>query len=170
MQKHTFMLRALVIRRSTLRVSKSGMHWNRLMSCASLLPGILLLAGCAGPTSSSNDNSSKTQVSASATPTPGFDTASPALASSSSIVASPNPVAAGKGFGKTTITWSTGDGTVGQVYLAEGANPEKLFAEGPKGSQEAPWIGVGTTYEFRLYKGKEHKQSLASVKVTRNEK
>ena len=91
--------------------------------------------------------------------------------SSATITASPNPVPPGGGFGASTITWNTGDGTVGEVYVAQGDNLEKLFASGrSQGSLEAPWIGAGAPYEFRLYAGKEHKNRLASVKVVRAEK
>ncbi len=67
--------------------------------------------------------------------------------------------------GTTTITWDTGDGSVGQVYVAPPGKPEKLFADNrSKGSLEARWIGRGE-YEFRLYAGKEHDRILARVKV-----
>lgn len=84
------------------------------------------------------------------------------------ITASPNPVPAGsEKFGKTTITWSTGDGSVGEVYVSTNGDAERLFAGNrPKGSLEAAWIGKGE-YEFKLYAGKEHKTVLGSVKVTR---
>ncbi len=84
------------------------------------------------------------------------------------ISASPNPVPAGSE--TTTITWSTGDKSMGEVYLSRNGGPEKLFAGlSPKGRQDATWIKDGE-YEFRLYEGKEHKKVLASVKVTRDAK
>ena len=92
-----------------------------------------------------------------------------AAVSAPSITASPNPVPAGPGkFGTTTITWDTGDGSLGDVYVSVNGAPEKLFAgQRKKGSLEAAWIGKGD-HEFRLYAGKEHKTVLASVKVTRS--
>jgi len=90
--------------------------------------------------------------------------ASPA-ASAATITASPNPVTAGEGAGTTTITWDTGDGTAGQVYVSVGA-PESIFAGGPPGSAAAPWIQAGKTYEFRLYAGTEHATVLAKTQVT----
>jgi len=172
MRNHIFTIGTLVADRLDRLVNKFGMRRKTLGSCASLLLAIFVFANCGqSPTPGSNDNSSKAQVISSSTPTPGSETASPSATSSASIVANPNPVSAGKSFGKTTITWNTGDGTVGQVYVSEGGAPEKLFAdERPQGSQDAPWIGAGTPYEFRLYAGKEHKNLLASVKVTRNDK
>jgi hypothetical protein len=84
------------------------------------------------------------------------------------ISADPNPVPAGaEKQAKTVITWSTGDGSPGEVYVSTNGGAEKLFvANRAKGSHEVPWIRKGE-YEFRLYAGKEHKTVLASVKVTR---
>ena len=93
-------------------------------------------------------------------------TASPG-ASTATITASPNPVLVGQGTtGTTTITWNTGDGSVGQVYLAKDVEPEAAFASGPPGSAAAPWIEAGKTYEFRLYAGTEHTKMLAKTRVT----
>jgi glycosyltransferase involved in cell wall biosynthesis len=51
----------------------------------------------------------------------------------------------------------------------EGTRVEQLFTQGAKGSQEAPWINAGHTYEFRLYSGTERERLLASVEVTRSD-
>jgi hypothetical protein len=89
-------------------------------------------------------------------------------ASKATLEAKPNPVPAGSGLGSTTISWKTGDGGQAQVYVSEDGGAENLFDSGTdNGSQEAPWIRSGSTYEFRLYAGTEHKTQLASVKVTR---
>lgn len=92
----------------------------------------------------------------------------PAAKGPPSLTASPNPVPAGKDKGTTTITWTTGDGSPGQVYVSDNGKPEILFATAPRGSREVPWIQSGKTYEFRLYAGTEHTQVLARVTVTRN--
>jgi hypothetical protein len=91
--------------------------------------------------------------------------ASPVAASPSaaSLTANPNPVAGGTATGKTTITWQTGAVAAGDVYVVM-AGKETLFASGPKGSQDAPWIKPGTT-EFRLYNHADHKL-LAQLTVT----
>lgn len=91
--------------------------------------------------------------------------ASPA-ALAPTITASPNPVTTGEGPGTTTITWNTGDGTTGRVYVSEDGAPETLFTEGPTGSAPAPWITPGKTFEFRLYAGTEHAKVLAKTQVT----
>jgi hypothetical protein len=77
--------------------------------------------------------------------------------------ADPNPVPSGPGAGKTTISWDTGSNDAGDVYVG-GAGSEKIFASGPKGSQDAPWIQPGSN-EFRLYNHADHKL-LAQLTVT----
>ena len=86
--------------------------------------------------------------------------------SSATITATPNPVPPGPGFGSTTVKWTTGDGSQGQVYVVLNAEAPKLFGSGASGSQEAPWIGVGSVYEFRLVDARG--QVLAGVKVERS--
>jgi hypothetical protein len=91
--------------------------------------------------------------------------------SGATIAANPNPVPPGEGFGTAIINWNTGNGTDGTVYVQTGNGQEQKFAgPAPRGSLDAPWIGVGTVYEFRLYAGNEPKDLLASVKVIRAEK
>jgi len=87
-------------------------------------------------------------------------------APAATIKASPNPVTTGEGPGTTTITWNTGEGTTGQVYVSEDGAPERLFAEGPTGSTPVAWIQAGKTFEFRLYAGTEHAKVLAKTQVT----
>jgi hypothetical protein len=86
--------------------------------------------------------------------------------STATITASPNPVLVGQGPGTTAITWNTGDGSAGTVYLSKDGGPEAAFASGPPGSAPAPWIEAGITYEFRLYAGTEHTKMLAKIQVT----
>jgi hypothetical protein len=93
----------------------------------------------------------------------------PAAESTSSSPASvvlradPNPVPPGTPNGKTTITWDSGSDAAADVYVG-GAGNEKLFAGGPKGSQDATWIQPGSN-EFRLYSHADHKL-LAQLTVT----
>ncbi len=87
-------------------------------------------------------------------------------ASTATITASPNPVLVGQGTGTTTVTWNSGDGSAGQVYISKAGEPEAIFASGPPGSAAAPWIEAGKTYEFRLYAGTEHVKMLAKTQVT----
>jgi hypothetical protein len=87
--------------------------------------------------------------------------------SGASLTADPNPVPAGEGAGKTIINWQLSDGAVGEIYLMTDGSPETLFARGSNGPAEAPWIMAGSTYEFRLYSGTDHKALLGKVTVTR---
>jgi hypothetical protein len=96
------------------------------------------------------------------------DNPSTTVAGGAQISADPNPVPAGsEKFGKTTIIWDTGDGSIGEVYVSVNGAPDKLFAGNrAKSSKEAAWIGKGQ-HEFKLYAGKAHEKLLASVTVTR---
>ena len=87
--------------------------------------------------------------------------------STATITASPNPVPTSQGLGTTTITWNTGDGTVGQVYVeSPDKGRESLVAASPTGSVTVRWIVAGQTAEFRLYAGTEHTKILAKTQVT----
>ena len=66
--------------------------------------------------------------------------------------------------GATTITWSTGDGSFGQVYVSAPGEPEKMVSQGNGGTFQVPWI-YPHPYGFRVYAGKEHKQRLATITV-----
>jgi hypothetical protein len=82
------------------------------------------------------------------------------------ITASPNPVQTQDGVGPTTINWSTGDGSPGQVYVSIDGQPDTLFAGGSQGTQDAGWIRAGGVFDFHLYAGSDRSKPLASVKVT----
>ena len=64
------------------------------------------------------------------------------------VNASPNPVPAGEGLGRTTISWDSVDG---KIYVAESGRDEVLLVDSPRGSQEVDWIGEASGYDFRLY-------------------
>jgi len=91
-----------------------------------------------------------------------------AQVSSGPITASPNPVPAGAGQGTTTISW-TGDGSMREVYCSiNGGEEQRNWGQpGKTGSYDVTWINAGAVYEFRLYRGTEHKELLGKVTVTR---
>ena len=87
------------------------------------------------------------------------------------LYASPNPIPSGdldKPLGTTTITWDTGNGAVGELYVKVNREPEKLISSGPRGTDEVPWIQFDSFYEFRLYSEKRSKL-LATLEVTRDD-
>jgi hypothetical protein len=84
----------------------------------------------------------------------------------STLAASPNPVPAGDGVGKTLISWSTADGNPGKVWVSVNGGNESLVASAHQGVASANWIRAGSTYEFRLYDS-DHTRLLGKVIVIR---
>ena len=87
------------------------------------------------------------------------------------LSASPNPVPAGdieKQVGSTTITWNTGDGAPGDLYVKVDREPEKFMVRAPWGTHEVRWIQFDSVYEFRLY-DKKRSKLLAKLEVTRDD-
>jgi hypothetical protein len=111
--------------------------------------GLLVVAGCSGKAN---------------TPTDYVPHEGP---SEAWIIATPNPVPAGRGPGKTIVNWHTGDGSPGQVYVSIGGGPERLFSTNP--SHHEAIIDSKDVYEFRLYAGTSHATPLATVKITRDQ-
>ncbi len=85
------------------------------------------------------------------------------------LTAQPNPVPAGTHLGTTRITWRTVDGEEARITVSVDGGAEALFASGVSGSQEAPWIQTGLTYEFRLSSKARPDVPLASAVVTRRD-
>jgi hypothetical protein len=79
------------------------------------------------------------------------------------LSASPNLVPTGEGKAKTTISWNSVDG---KIYVSADEGDELLFADSPRGSQDANWIKEGSRYEFRLYSA-DHTILLEKVVVTK---
>ena len=68
----------------------------------------------------------------------------------------------------STITWSTGNSTAGQVWLSVNGGTEVLFDNGTSGSGVVPWFNAGNSYRFTLYSGTTRTTQLAQVTVTRS--
>jgi hypothetical protein len=83
------------------------------------------------------------------------------------IIAIPNPVPAARNPGKTIVTWYTGDGSPGEVYVSIDGGAEKLFSD--RVSHHDAIITYGHEYEFRLYAGTDHTTRLGTVRVTRDQ-
>jgi FkbM family methyltransferase len=95
------------------------------------------------------------------------ESAAPPVGEEPFVWAAPNPVPAGAGSGATVVHWDTGDRSLGEVYVSVDHGEERLFYSGVAGSRRAPWINTWSTYEFRLYAGRDRSSMLAAVTVTR---
>lgn len=82
------------------------------------------------------------------------------------LTVTPDLVPAGKELGKTTVSWDTADGSIGNIYVSIDGGKESLFADSRRGTAVADWIQTGRTYEFRLYNS-DHTEVLASAVVKR---
>lgn len=132
--------------------------WRQLQS--TYLAGLILIALPMTSCGRNVQDAAPSTNDAGAMPTQGSPT----------IAADPNPVPLGTspGPGKTTVRWTTGDNSLGNVKLSIDGGEEKEFAMSRReGAQEAAWIHKGKTYEFRLYSKTTPSKLLASVKVTR---
>jgi len=80
------------------------------------------------------------------------------------ITAKPERVTLRDGKGSTKIEWDTGNGSMGFVFVTEDRGKPRLFADGSRGSEVAPWIG-NHTYVFELYRDDQRQTLLAKVTV-----
>jgi hypothetical protein len=81
------------------------------------------------------------------------------------IIAKPERVTLTKGSGSTEIQWNTGNGSPGFVFVTEDHGKPFRFANGPRGSQVAPWIGKHR-YIFELFGDNQRRTLLAKVIVS----
>jgi hypothetical protein len=87
------------------------------------------------------------------------------------LSASPNPIPAGdpdQPVASTQITWDTGDGTIGDLYVKIDREDARLVGRAPSGVMKIDWIQFDSLYEFRLY-SKERSKLLATLTVTRDD-
>ena len=87
------------------------------------------------------------------------------------LSASPNPVPAGdpdQPVASTQITWDTGDGTIGDLYVKIDREDERLVGRDSSGVMKIDWIQFDSLYEFRLY-AKKRSKLLATLTVTRDD-
>jgi len=101
----------------------------------------------------------------------GIASAEPKTGTDTEVVLSvaPLPTAADPAPGTPQVTWSTGDGSPGEVTVSSAGSKEALFASGADGSAPAPWISVGRSYVFRLYSIISGHRLLARLKVGQEE-
>ncbi len=81
------------------------------------------------------------------------------------ITAKPGRVTLAGRTGSTEISWDTGNGSMGFVFVTTSDGKPVLFASGAKGSRVAPWIRPGS-YAFELYGDDQRRTLLAAVTVS----
>jgi hypothetical protein len=96
--------------------------------------------------------------------------ASPAQSSGRSAIrpslsVAPVPTVANRSPGTPRVSWSTGDGSPGEVTVTVNGGKEVLYASSAEGSSTAPWISVGQAYVFRLYSTGSGHRLLARLRV-----
>lgn len=67
--------------------------------------------------------------------------------------------------GTTTVCWNTTGTSTAEIWVGLPGDSGTLFARGPSGCQDAPWIVPDTTYEFRLYAEMTHTTMLGFTTV-----
>jgi len=82
------------------------------------------------------------------------------------LSAAPNPVLTEGAAGTAMLSWSTGTGQVGQVWVSVDGASEILFAQAAAGTAAAPWIRPGSQFRFVLYDGTARAVPLSAVTVT----
>jgi hypothetical protein len=95
----------------------------------------------------------------------GASTSTSQIKTTPRITATPEHVKIGGQAGTTEISWNTGDGSTGFVFVTANGRPPILVAQGDKGSRVISWIGVGTCV-FNLHGDAERNTLLATVTVT----
>ena len=95
----------------------------------------------------------------------GADTDQRKSSGAAAITANPGHVTVTGRAGSTEISWDTGNGSMGFVFVTTSDGKPVLFASGAKGSRVAPWIRPGT-YAFELYGDDQRRRLLAAVTVS----
>ena len=87
------------------------------------------------------------------------------------LSADPNPVPTGdpdKPVASTQVSWDTGDGGIGELYVKIDREDERLIGRAPSGTMKIEWIQFDSLYQFRLY-SKKRSRLLATLTVTRDD-
>jgi hypothetical protein len=95
----------------------------------------------------------------------GMDTDAQRAKSTPRITATPERVKVAGGPGSTDITWSTGNGSIGFVFVTANGRQPILVATSPQGERVISWIRTGR-YVFELYGDAERRTLLAMVTVS----
>lgn len=91
--------------------------------------------------------------------------ASSGAGSGVALAVTPVPTAAHPTPGRSKLTWSTGDGSPGEVTVTPDGGKETLVVNEAEGSVPTPWVLAGHTYVFRLYSTASGRHLLARLEV-----
>jgi hypothetical protein len=61
------------------------------------------------------------------------------------------------------VTWQAANGSNAYIFVSKDGAPPQLFASGPRGQQDAPWIEEGARYTFRMYADDRQEMLLAEA-------
>jgi hypothetical protein len=67
--------------------------------------------------------------------------------------------------GTPQVTWSTGNGSPGNITVTVKGAKETPFAYGTEGTSPAPWLSAGNAYVFRLYSIAPKRRLLARLRI-----
>jgi hypothetical protein len=81
------------------------------------------------------------------------------------LTASPTQVAAGSGFGKTQLSWQTGDKSEARLFRVREDDSLEFVGKGAAQNVVYTNIHPGKTYEFRLHSSQNPQSVLATVEV-----
>jgi hypothetical protein len=68
------------------------------------------------------------------------------------------------------VTWSTGNGSPGNVTITSDSPKEMVIAYGSEGTNQEPWLASVKTYVLRLYSIAPRRKLLARLRVGRETK
>ena len=129
--------------------SNWGLWYRRHITLLVALPVCLSLTACGNPRRHSAKRSTEKPL----------------------LTASPNPLPPGdpdQRVASTQITWDTGDGTIGELYVKIDREDERFVGRAPSGEMKIDWIQFDSLYQFRLY-SKKRSKLLATLTVTRDD-
>src|SRR5437762_11036112 len=89
----------------------------------------------------------------------------PKIKDAARITATPEGVKVSDDSASTDISWNTGDGSMGFVFVTANGRPPVLVATGNEGSRVISWIRRGN-YVFQLYGDAGRRTLLSSVNVS----
>ncbi len=91
--------------------------------------------------------------------------AKPGIGTGVVLSVAPIPTVTDPSPGTPQVTWSTGNGSPGDVTVTANGAKETPFAYGTEGTSPAPWLSAGNAYVFRLYSIAPKRRLLARLRI-----